>query len=220
MEEALAALGIEFSGKDVGAASPLAWGAWTADRSLSPGINLFPRIDVSGRAKDAEAKAAAAAPPADPFSLVHLKVALVEEVLDHPNADSLYVLKVGLGGETRTVCAGLKKHLSKEELLGRKVVVVYNLKPANLRGVESKGMILAAETEAGRLAPVDPEPGEPGDDVTAEGLPPSPKADLTLKEFEKAPLTVKAGTVRYKDRSLTSPRGPIRAAAPDGATVR
>jgi len=230
MEEALAALGIVFSAQAVGSASPLAWGAWKADQPLAQGLNLFPRIDVSarnaanaaaGEAKVAGGKAKAPnAPAADPFSLVHLKVAEVEEVEDHPNADSLYVLRLRLGEETRTVCAGLKKHMAKEELRGRKVVVVYNLKPANLRGVESKGMILAAEAEGGKLAPVVPEHGKPGDDVTAEGLASMPKPDLTLKEFEKASLSVKSGRVGYGDRPLQSPSGPVLSAAPDGASVR
>lgn len=230
MEEALSALGIEFSGHAVGSASPLAWGAWRAENPLAQGLNLFPRIDVSARnAANAAAGEATAvggkpkvpgAPAAEPFSQVHLKIAEVEEVEDHPNADSLYVLRLRLGEETRTVCAGLKKHLAKDELRGRKVVMVYNLKPANLRGVESRGMILASEAEGGKLSPVVPENGKPGDDVTAEGLASSPKADLTLKEFEKAPLSVKSGRVCYGDRPLQSPQGPISSPAPDGAGVR
>jgi methionyl-tRNA synthetase len=182
-------------------------------------VNLFPRIEVAKPAgqKPADAKPAA---PAEAFSLVHLKVATVEAVEDHPNADSLYVLRLKIGGEERTVCAGLKKHLTPVEMRGRKVVVVYNLKPANLRGVESKGMILAAEDAAGKVVPVDPEGAASGDDVTAEGVVPAYKADLTLKEFERAPLAVQSGAVRYKDHPLRSPKGPIKAQAADGTQVR
>jgi methionyl-tRNA synthetase len=125
-----------------------------------------------------------------------------------------------VGEEARTVCAGLKKHLAEEELRGRNVVMVYNLKPANLRGVESKGMILAAEAEGGKVIPVDPQGAAPGDDVKAAETPFTPKADLTLKEFEKAPLAVKSGVVCYRDRPLYSPQGPIRAQAPNGTSVR
>ena len=144
----------------------------------------------------------------------------MEAVEDHPNADSLYVLRLKIGGEERTVCAGLKKHLTPDEMRGRKVVVVYNLKPANLRGVESKGMILAAEDAAGKVVPVDPEGAASGDDVTAEGVPTAYKADLTMKEFERAPLAVQSGAVRYKDHPLKSPNGAIRAQAADGTAVR
>jgi methionyl-tRNA synthetase len=226
MEEALAALGATPE------ASILRWGAWEYSRPLGEGVNLFPRIQVEPRAGEAaQAGAAASAkgaggpgkapgPAAEPFSLVHLKVAEVAGIEDHPNADSLYVLKVRLGQEERTICAGLKKHVPKDDLLGRKVVVVYNLKPANLRGVESQGMLLAAEGEGGRLFPVDPMTAAPGDDVVLPDAPFLPKADLTLKEFDKARLTVAGGLVAYKGNPLRSPAGPVHAQAPDGAEVR
>lgn len=212
MEEALAALGTAPS------ASGLRWGAWDYSFPLGEGVNLFPRIAVV-----ASGDAGATAPGAvanDPFSLVHLKVAEVLDVAEHPNADALYVLKVGLGSEERTICAGLRKHVPKEDLKGRKVVVVYNLKPALLRGVESQGMLLAAEGEGGKLAPVDPQGAAPGDDVRAPDLPFAPKAGLTLKDFEKAPLTAAGGLVAYKGKALRSPAGSILAQAPDGTTVR
>ena len=228
MEEALGALGA------APGTSALRWGAWDFPRPLGEGVNLFPRIQIEGRTSVAVGDAASisgrmgegkpgsakTAPAADPFSLVHLKVAEVAGIEDHPNADSLYVLKIRLGSEERTLCAGLKKHLPKDALLGRKVVVVYNLKAANLRGIESQGMLLAAEGEDGKLAPVDPLTAAPGDDVVAPEHPFAPKADLTLKEFGKAPMSVAGGWVTYKGKPLQSPKGPIRAQAPDGAEVR
>lgn len=220
MEEALAALGlVPGTAGYTPATSPLVWGGYDYANRLSQGVNLFPRIEVVKPAgqKTADAKPAA---PAEPFSLVHLKVAAVEAVEDHPNADSLYVLRILIGEEERTVCAGLKKHLSPDEMRGRKVVVVYNLKPANLRGVESKGMILAAEDADGKVVPVDPEGAASGDDVTAEGVAPAYKADLTMKEFERAPLAVQSGEVRYKDRPLKSSKGSIKAQGADGTQVR
>ena len=212
MEEALAALGT--------APGPggLRWGAWDYSRPLGEGVNLFPRIQADPANKPDSLPGAQTA--FDPITLVHLKVAEVAEVEDHPNADALYKLKVRLGAEERVICAGLKKHLAKEELIGRKVVVVYNLKPANLRGIESRGMLLAAEGEGGKLVPVDPMGAAPGDDVRAPDLPFAPKAELTLKEFEKAPLAALGGWVAYKGKPLQSPKGPIKAAAPDGTSVR
>jgi len=77
-----------------------------------------------------------------------LKVGRIIDVKDHTNADKLYVLKVDLAEKTgRTIVAGLKQHYKKEELINQKAVFVTNLKPANLRGIESNGMILAASTE-------------------------------------------------------------------------
>jgi methionyl-tRNA synthetase len=90
---------------------------------------------------------AASAPPRitiDQFKTVDLRAAKVLDVSEHPNADRLWVLTLDVGElGPRTVVAGLRKDVTKEELLGRTVIVVANLEPAKLRGVESCGMILA-----------------------------------------------------------------------------
>jgi len=62
------------------------------------------------------------------------------------------ILTLQLGDETRQVVSGIKQYYSAEDLIGKKVVVVVNLKPVKLRGVESKGMILAAEDKDGKLS--------------------------------------------------------------------
>ena len=85
----------------------------------------------------------------DDFRRLELKVAEIKEVSDHPNADKLYIVTVDLGDKLKQLVAGIKNSYSKEELIGRQVVVVDNLEPAMLRGVESQGMILAASDEAG-----------------------------------------------------------------------
>jgi len=83
------------------------------------------------------------------FKAVELKVATIKEVVEHPNADRLYVVTVDLGGRTKQMVAGIRMHYKLEDLVGRQVVVVDNLEPAMLRGVESQGMILAASDESG-----------------------------------------------------------------------
>jgi len=81
------------------------------------------------------------------FSKVELKVGRVTEVSEHPNADRLLVLKVDVGEDTdRQLVAGIRSHYSAENLVGKNVVVVANLQPAKLRGVESQGMLLAARS--------------------------------------------------------------------------
>ncbi len=79
------------------------------------------------------------------FAKLDLRVGKIIEVKDHPNADKLYVVKVDLGGEVRTLVAGLKKYYKPEELLNKTVVIVANLQPKKLRGIESQGMLLAAD---------------------------------------------------------------------------
>ncbi len=83
------------------------------------------------------------------FRKIELKVAEIKEVNDHPNADKLYIIALDLGGSLKQVVAGIKNFYKKEDLLGKQVVVVDNLEPALLRGVESQGMLLAASDEAG-----------------------------------------------------------------------
>ena len=80
------------------------------------------------------------------FKSVELKVGTVVAVEDHPNADKLMIIRVDLGQERpRTLVAGLKQYYSYEELTGKQIVVVTNLEPARLRGVNSEGMLLAAQ---------------------------------------------------------------------------
>ena len=83
------------------------------------------------------------------FRKLEFRVARIKEVNDHPDADRLYVIILDLGDRTKQVVAGIKTSYTKEELIGKQVVMVDNLDPAMLRGVESQGMILAASDETG-----------------------------------------------------------------------
>ena len=78
-----------------------------------------------------------------------MKIAVIKEVVEHPNADRLYVIIVEVGDKTKQIIAGIKPSYKKEDLIGREVILVDNLDPAMLRGVESQGMILAASDEKG-----------------------------------------------------------------------
>jgi methionyl-tRNA synthetase len=81
------------------------------------------------------------------FRNLELRVGTVRAAEPHPNADRLLVLRVDLGGEERQLVAGIRAHYDPAVLVGRQVVVVANLEPAKLRGVESQGMVLAATDE-------------------------------------------------------------------------
>lgn len=83
------------------------------------------------------------------FKKLELKVAEIKEVTEHPHADRLYIITLDTGGNTKQVVAGIRNSYKKDELMGKQVVVVDNLAPVVLRGVESNGMILAASDEAG-----------------------------------------------------------------------
>jgi len=82
--------------------------------------------------------------PFEEFKKLNIKISIIKEVKDHPNADKLYILKIDLGSEEREVVAGIKKSYKPEDLKEKLVAVVENIEPATIRGVESKGMVLAA----------------------------------------------------------------------------
>lgn len=79
----------------------------------------------------------------DDFAKIELVVGTVEKCEKHPSADRLLVSQINIGKETRQIVSGIADHFTPEEMIGKKVIVVANLKPAKLRGVESQGMILA-----------------------------------------------------------------------------
>ncbi|TRZ95711.1 methionine--tRNA ligase subunit beta [bacterium] len=83
------------------------------------------------------------------FKKLELKIARIKEVTDHPNADKLYVIIIDLGDKTKQIVAGIKGYYQPGELVGKEVVVVDNLEPAVLRGVESQAMLLATHDENG-----------------------------------------------------------------------
>ena len=85
----------------------------------------------------------------DDFRKLELKVAEIKEVNEHPNADKLYVIIVEVGDKTKQIVAGIRNSYKKEDLIGREVVLVDNLDPAVIRGVESNGMLLAASDDKG-----------------------------------------------------------------------
>jgi methionyl-tRNA synthetase len=127
--------------------------------------SLFPRI--APQAAPSPAAASAAPPPApavpgiatiayEDFMKVELRTAKVVTAEKVQGADKLLCLQVEVGGETRQVVAGIAKHYAPEALIGKTVIVVANLAAAKIRGVESRGMLLAATAgDAMRLLTVD-----------------------------------------------------------------
>lgn len=95
-------------------------------------------------------------PNIEDFKQFEFKIAEIESAEPHPNADKLYVLKLKVGEVQKQIVAGIRLHYSPEELPGKKIVIIDNLEPAVIRGVESQGMLLAASDENG-LSLVTPE---------------------------------------------------------------
>ena len=133
------------------------WGRLAAGTRVAKISALFPRIVPSEPAAAAGGAAsagqAASAQPArisiDEFQRIDLRVAVVLAAEAVPKSKKLLKLRVSLGSEERTVLAGIAEHYAPADLVGKKVVVVANLQPAKLMGIESQGMVLAGEGEQG-----------------------------------------------------------------------
>ena len=78
------------------------------------------------------------------FQKLDIKIAEIESVTPHPNADRLYVLAIKVGEVRKQIVAGIRVHYTEEQLKGKKIVIIDNLDPVVIRGVESQGMLLAA----------------------------------------------------------------------------
>ncbi len=144
-----------------------------AGQKLRVGKPLFVRIELTE-------------PKDNPAERFDVRVAQIVDVKEHPNADKLYVLQVDLGDEHRQIVAGIRKDYAIDALRGRKIALLANLEPAKLRGVESRGMLLAGEDdrEVGLVLP--PEDASPGTQVLGvKGAP-----TLPFSEFQKYKLQV------------------------------
>lgn len=141
---------------EVNLASAQEWGRYPADTKVCKGHALFPRYDLKEEVAEAEEekKAAQACPAAqeptkpeiaiDDFGKVDLRVGKIVVCEKVPKAKKLLKLQVDLGTETRQIVSGISLYYKPEDLIGHCVIVVTNLKPVKLCGVESKGMLLAA----------------------------------------------------------------------------
>ncbi len=142
------------------------WGILEVGTRVNRGEAIFPRLDlekdlkrlnevndklIEERSKDKEEEKMEELITIDEFDKMKLRVAEILSCEDHPNADKLYVFKLKLGDEVRQIVSGIKKWYKPEDLIGKKVVVITNLQPIKLRGVESNGMILAAEDDEENL---------------------------------------------------------------------
>lgn len=157
------------------------WGKLATGTKVQKGEPLFPRIEVTEAGETViaatkktaakaikpeapkaeakkEAKPAAAADgeiTIEDFAKIDLRVATVVAAERVPKTDKLIKLQVKIGDEERTIVSGIAQHYEPENLIGKNVIVIANLKPAKLRGIESRGMVLAASDDEGNLVLAD-----------------------------------------------------------------
>ncbi len=139
------------------------WGGYEVNNKVAEKADpLFARIDANAKLDEIHAYLEEKYPTVKPmvykdeieigdFEKLDLRVGTVLECQKHPKADKLLVSKVRCGSDTRQIVSGIANWYKPEEMVGKKVAFIANLKPVVLRGVESQGMILCAEDEKGNL---------------------------------------------------------------------
>lgn len=176
------------------------------------------KTTTKGTIKDARILFAKCEYTEEPFSKLNLKIANVIKVRDHPDAKKLYILDIDLGEHKRQLVAGMKAYYSKQELTGKNIVIISNLKPAKLRGIESQGMLLAAEKDD-TVKVLEAPNSKPGDPVIVDGIIPHTK-QIKIEEFKDITLTTKNKHVLYNEKEIHTPTEPITVDIGDDATIR
>jgi len=168
-ESLMLQLGVEKTIEEQGMRSLDNWGSLTSDTKTQKAKQLFPRIEDKQAAKIlAELEASkndnkddSGKITIDEFMKVDLRTGKILEAEKVKKSKKLIQLKVDIGTETRQILAGIAESYEPEKLIGRTVVIVANLKPAKLMGIESQGMVLAASNDGTiLLAGFDQEPGQ------------------------------------------------------------
>ena len=183
-------------------------GKWDAIQAISidPPQILYKKLQPKEIQKFKEKFSGVQTETVDPIKVwqdIEIKVGLIKSVSPHPEADRLYVEEVDCGeAQTRTIVSGLVKYYTPEELLGKKVLIASNLAPAELRGIMSEGMLLAAEHKK-KLEVLEVETAQPGDLVTLEGTEDSPGANqISIERFQEATISVEDQVVQISGRKL------------------
>lgn len=153
------------------------------------------------------------------FSTLNVKVGKILKVDFHPNAKHLYVMEVDIGEEKpRIICAGLVYTFGVEDLINRNILVLTNLKKADLSGIVSEGMILTAEKrkeiDLFELSEV-----QVGDTLLAEGQAPVNR-EIGIEEFEKVELSIKDGHMMWEDQIITVSKKPVRTVELQNGKIR
>jgi methionyl-tRNA synthetase len=222
---------IEICWKNIGRAEGI------ADNTIIISEVLFAKLEdelvetlrerYSGSQKERQADAAVKPAFAQ---VLDLRVAIIEKIEKHPKADKLYIvgLEIGQGitgvREERTIVSGLVPFYKEEELLGKRIIVAYNLKPTKLRGIESRGMLLAAGDNKGtgeaveRCEVLDATDCPTGTRLLPEGeqaadAPP----EIDIDAFFSVPIAVKDFVVQSNGKNLCLDGKPVRTSViPEG----
>ena len=148
----------------------------------------------------------------DIFSNLELRTAKIIDVKDHPDAEKLLIFQIDLGEiGKRVIVAGIKNHYAIEELKGKNIVVITNLKPAKIRGIKSNGMLLAASDSKGIVSLLNPNDVKPGSKVYIDDIPSKPDNIVEFDKFLQIKMFVdEKQQIIYKNKILKSEIGPVK----------
>jgi len=208
------------------------------NRLLDPVRKIFEapalkKLNLDAYPPPAKAKVVKGNKPVEPDEVapyrLDIRIGKIVEVSRHPDAEKLYVEKIDVGEPSpRTIVSGLVDFVPEEKMLNRLVVVLCNLKPAKMRGVESKGMVLCSSREEPKeVEPLAvPEGSAPGDRVTVdgekEGLP-DDVLNPKKKVWEKLSVDLKTnsdGFAQWQGNDLVTGKGKITCASVKDAPIR
>ncbi|MDR3123287.1 MAG: methionine--tRNA ligase [Treponema sp.] len=170
--------------------------------------------EEQAREEAEKAAAAFAELPAAFARTLDLRVAEIVKIERHPKADKLYIETLDIAGEERIIVSGLVPFYREEELLHKRIIVAYNLKAAKLRGVESRGMLLAASDKDAegneRVEVLDAGDLPTGTRIGVEGLEPGDApGEIAVDDFFAVPIVVSAHRIMVGGKALTAGGAPL-----------
>ncbi len=163
---------------------------------------LFPKIEIENI----------------PVFPLNLKVAEVLDAKRIPDADKLYVLQISLGNEKRQIVAGMVPFYSEEEIIGKHIVVVSNIKKTKLRGFESDGMLLAGSKD-GKVILLEAPNSSSGAEISVSGFLNNANK-ISFDDFKKVKLDVKYKQVWFNNKLLKTDKEDVHVDVADGAEIK
>eukprot|EP00877_Chromochloris_zofingiensis_P001845 jgi/Chrzof1/11661/Cz06g04060.t1 len=196
-----------------------------------PYCSAGPSVEEAVAAPSDSAAAAPAESSSSPITAIDIRIGNITKCDRHPDADSLYVEEVDVGEpEPRTIVSGLVQYVPVEQMQDRKVVVLCNLKPRNMRGIKSNGMLLCASNDAHDaveplLPPTEAPVGERvwfGHDNKLQPAPAEPNRVQKKKLWEVVQPDLKTDADRvagFKGLQMLTSAGPVTASTLAGANI-
>lgn len=174
---------------------------------------LFKKIEIKKEKKPTQEKKEKIK-----FSDLDIEVGEIQKVQKHPDAEKLFIEIVKIKGGVRQIVSGLVGHYTEEELVGKKILLLKNLKPAKIRGVLSQGMVLVSE-EGDQMELLETE-AEVGAKVHLEDEKSEPKKEIKFEEFSSLKIEVKNGSIFCEGKKLFAGDNELKAKKVKDGKVR